>query len=78
MTSASVQQAPAPCHVFVGANPITEVSIAQEMQYHPAANPHESRGAAARALVVRELLLLEAERLGIDGYGVQTDGETHE
>jgi len=40
--------------------------IAREVQHHPARNPAESLKAAARALVVRELLLQEARRLGIE------------
>ena len=39
--------------------------IAREVQHHPARNPAESLKAAARALVVRELLLQEARRLQI-------------
>lgn len=41
--------------------------IAREVQYHPAPTLKEARMRAARALVVRELLLAEAARLGIDG-----------
>ena len=40
--------------------------IAREVQHHPARNPAESLKAAARALVVRELLLQEARRLEIE------------
>ena len=39
--------------------------IAREVQHHPARNPAESLKAAARALVVRELLLQEARRLEV-------------
>ena len=39
--------------------------IARETQYHPAPKPVAAWQAAARALVVRELLLQEARRLGI-------------
>ena len=39
--------------------------IAREVQHHPARNPAEALKAAARALVVRELLLQEARRLEI-------------
>jgi peptidyl-prolyl cis-trans isomerase C len=39
--------------------------IAQEVQQHPARTPIEAWTAAARALVVRELLLQEARRLAI-------------
>jgi len=40
--------------------------IAREAQHHPARTPLESWKAAARALVVRELLLQEARRLAIE------------
>ena len=40
--------------------------IAREVQHHPARTPAESLKAAARALVVRELLLQEARRLEIE------------
>src|SRR5215472_12972817 len=39
--------------------------IAEEIQHHPSRNPVEAWQAAARSLVVRELLLQEARRLGI-------------
>ena len=41
--------------------------IAHELQHHPSCTPAEAWKAAARALVVRELLLQEARRLGILG-----------
>ncbi|MBS0212529.1 MAG: peptidylprolyl isomerase [Proteobacteria bacterium] len=56
---------PAPCMVFVGETGIDEAQIAREMQHHRALKPEQSRAAAARALVVRELLRLEIERLGL-------------
>ena len=40
--------------------------IAREVQHHPARTPLESWKAAARALVVRELLLQETRRLAIE------------
>lgn len=55
--------------------------IAREVQHHPARNPAESLKAAARALVVRELLLQEAHRLEIveepldDGEGRRETAE---
>ncbi len=57
---------------------ISEAEIAQEMQHHRAADPHQSRAAAARALVVRELLRLECERLNIVVEVERPDGETSE
>lgn len=45
---------------------IDRAAIAREAQYHPAAKPSEAWRAAARALVVRELLLQRARQLGIE------------
>ncbi|HEY0939808.1 MAG TPA: peptidylprolyl isomerase [Steroidobacter sp.] len=56
---------PAPCHLFVGDTAISEADIAREMQYHRAVRPQQARADAARALVIRELLSLEAARLGL-------------
>lgn len=69
---------PAPCYVFVGTTPISEARIAHEMQHHRSADPQQSRADAARALVVRELLRLEAERLKIVEDAVQTGEETRD
>lgn len=44
---------------------IPESAIRAEMQQHPAGSLAEARKAAAEALVVRELLLQEARRLGL-------------
>lgn len=44
---------------------ISRAAIARETQNHPASKPIEAWLAAARALVVRELLLQEARRAGI-------------
>lgn len=44
---------------------IDRAMIARETQNHPAAKPAEAWNAAARALVVRELLLQEARRRGL-------------
>ncbi len=56
--------------------------IAREIQHHPAASPVEGWKAAARALVVRQLLLAQARRLNLaaqpadDGQGRrETDEE---
>ncbi len=56
---------PAPCLLFVGETAISEADIAREMQFHSALTPAQSRTEAARALMVRELLRLECERLQI-------------
>lgn len=45
---------------------IPDAEIAAEMQNHPAESVGEARRDAARALVVRELLLQEARRAGIE------------
>jgi peptidyl-prolyl cis-trans isomerase C len=45
---------------------ITKEAIAQEAQNHPASSPDEAWAQAAHALVVRELLLQEAKRQGLE------------
>jgi peptidyl-prolyl cis-trans isomerase C len=52
--------------VFVNGVEISDHAINSELQYHPAGSVEEARTAAARALVVRELLLQTAARRGID------------
>lgn len=56
---------------------IDHEEIAREVQYHPAPSLKEARARAARALVVRELLLSEADRQGITGDALEA-GETEE
>ncbi|GMU42709.1 MAG: peptidylprolyl isomerase [Xanthomonadales bacterium] len=69
---------PAPVWLYVGERGIDEAEIAREMQHHRAADPHQARSDAARALVVRELLRLEVARLGLES-SLETDpGETLE
>lgn len=67
MACSSLQQAvgerPAP--VSVNGVAIPRDAIAREAQHHPAPKPIAAWQAAARALVIRELLLQEAGRLGI-------------
>ena len=58
---------PAPVLLFVAGNPISEAEIAREMQHHRSARPECARADAARALVVKELLRLEIERVGLAG-----------
>jgi peptidyl-prolyl cis-trans isomerase C len=53
---------------------IAREAIAQEIQHHPAATAVEAWTAAARALVVRELLLQEARRLDLEPAPID-DGE---
>lgn len=70
-----------PRTVSVNGTVISREAIARETQNHPAAKPLEAWQAAARALVIRELLLQEAERVGIvaepasDGEGRRETGE---
>jgi peptidyl-prolyl cis-trans isomerase C len=56
--------APSPA-VSVNGVEVSRADIAREIQNHPAPTPGEAHEAAVRALVVRELLLQEAARLGI-------------
>jgi peptidyl-prolyl cis-trans isomerase C len=51
--------------VSVNGTVISRAAIARETQNHPAGKPIEAWLAAARALVVRELLLQEARRIGV-------------
>lgn len=53
--------------VLVNGVEIAPEAIAQEMQHHPAPDGEAAWMEAARALAVRELLLQEARRLGLDG-----------
>jgi len=52
---------------------IAEADILAETQNHPAETPGEALLQAARALVVRSLLLQEAHRLGLDGSPSEDD-----
>jgi peptidyl-prolyl cis-trans isomerase C len=56
---------PARRRVSVNGVEIAPAAIAAETQHHPALAPQAAIEAAARALVVRELLLQEARRLGL-------------
>lgn len=58
--------------ISVNGHAIPEADILAEAQHHPAGNPGAALMAAARALVVRELLRQEVSRLGIEGRP-QTD-----
>ena len=57
---------PKPKSVSVNGTVIPREVIAREVQNHPAEKPIMAWQAAARALVVRELLLQESRRLGIE------------
>ncbi len=69
---------PAPCMLYVADTPISEADIAHEMQHHRAMKPEQSRADAARALVVRELLRREAERLDLATSAEPVGRETGE
>ncbi len=56
---------PRPKPVTVNGVSVSRAEIGRETQHHPAAQPSEAWLAAARALVVRELLLQEARRLDL-------------
>lgn len=60
--TAVVQEAAA---ITVNGREITTKQINEELQYHPASSFAEARESAARALVVRELLLQEALHKGL-------------
>lgn len=69
---------PPPCLLFVGDTAISEADIAREMQFHRATRPERSRADAARALVVRELLRREVERLGLEAEAQPVGSESAE
>lgn len=60
--------------VSVNGVTIPETDILAEAQNHPAANPGEAVQAAARALVIRELLLQEARSQGIGDVPLEEEG----
>ena len=55
-----------PARVSVNGTVISRDAITREIQNHPASKPMLAWQQAARALVIRELLLQEAARLGIE------------
>jgi peptidyl-prolyl cis-trans isomerase C len=67
MTCAShvLQSLPEPETVSVNGVAISRDAIAREVQHHKAPKPFEAWQSAARALVIRELLLQRARSLGI-------------
>ena len=58
--------------------PIDVEAIAAEVQYHPAESLPRAQHQAAVALVVRQVLLQEAERLGIDQAQPESEDQTPE
>jgi peptidyl-prolyl cis-trans isomerase C len=62
-----------PTAVSVNGVAITRDAIVREMQYHPAAKPIEAWQQAARALVIRELLLQRASVIGLVSAPISDD-----
>ena len=56
-----------PLEIRVNERRIHEADISREVQHHPADNLNKARYLAARALVIRELLLERADQLAIEG-----------
>lgn len=78
MQMIEIEQLPggvSPPPIRVGDTTIEEAAIAQEMQYHPAANAGEAQLQAARALVVRELLRRRAAELGLVSAELADEGD---
>lgn len=62
--------------IIVGGREIPAAAIAAEAQHHPAPDAAAAWTAAARALAVRQLLLDEADRLGLEaGDLIDEDGQ---
>lgn len=55
--------------IFVNDIEVTESQINAEVQYHPASSLSEAKHAAARALVIRELLIQRAIEVGLCDRG---------
>ena len=64
--------------IRVNGVPIEQEAVQTEAQHHPADTPAAAFEAAARALVVRELLMQEATRLGIAADGQQVGEDRRE
>jgi len=67
---------PKPKTISVNDGVIAREVIAREVQNHPAEKPILAWQAAARALVVRELLLQESRRLGIEAEPLRPEGRS--
>lgn len=77
MDGTTATSLPKPKSVTVNGTVIPREAIAREVQNHPADRPIDGWHAAARALVVRELLLQEAQRLGIEAEPLRdSEGRT--
>jgi peptidyl-prolyl cis-trans isomerase C len=64
---------PRPKEISVNGVVIDRSAISRETQNHPASKPVDAWTAAARSLVVRELLLQEARRLGLEAIPAQDE-----
>jgi peptidyl-prolyl cis-trans isomerase C len=65
------------CPVVLNGREVAAATIAAEAQNHPAPDPGTAWDSAARALVLRQLLLDEAERQGLVGLGLlDAEGRT--
>ena len=64
--------------ILVNEAEIPAAAVAAEMQYHPAPSRDRAWQAAATALVIRQLLLQEAERLGIVAVAETTGADSAE
>ena len=69
--------APTP-HIEVNGTAIDAEDIAAEVQYHPAESLPHARREAAVALVIRQVLLQEAERLGIETEATESGEQSPE
>ena len=67
-----------PVTVSVNGVSIARDAIVREMQHHPAEKPIAAWQQAARALVIRELLLQEARRLGVVPQPISDGSGRHE
>jgi peptidyl-prolyl cis-trans isomerase C len=67
-----------PVAVSVNGVSIARDAIVREMQHHPAGKPLAAWQQAARALVIRQLLLQEARRLGVAAAPVSDDAGRRE
>jgi len=63
-----------PVNVSVNGVSIARDAIVREMQHHPAGKPIAAWQQAARALVIRELLMQEARKLAIEPRPLTEDG----
>jgi peptidyl-prolyl cis-trans isomerase C len=76
--STKAERLPRPKPISVNGVTIPRTEIGRETQHHPAQKPIDAWTAAARALVVRELLLQEARRLGISARPLSDDRDRRE